>query len=44
MRNIQVTQQTLDDLEKRGSVVFGAEVIADGWIEMTPGGAAEIAY
>ena len=31
----QMTQQTLDDFEKRGIVVFGADVIADDWIPMT---------
>ena len=32
----QMSQQTLDDLEKRRIVVFGADVIADDWIPMTP--------
>jgi hypothetical protein len=31
MRNIQATQQTLDDPDKRGIVVLGADVIAEGW-------------
>jgi peptidoglycan/xylan/chitin deacetylase (PgdA/CDA1 family) len=31
-----MSQQTLDDLEKRRIVVFGADVIANDWIPMTP--------
>jgi peptidoglycan/xylan/chitin deacetylase (PgdA/CDA1 family) len=31
-----MSRQTLDDLEKRRIVVFGADVIADDWIQMTP--------
>jgi hypothetical protein len=34
MRNIQATQQTLDDPEKRGIVLFGAGVIAEDWLGM----------
>jgi hypothetical protein len=31
-----MSRQTLDDLEKRRIAVFGADVIADDWIPMTP--------
>jgi peptidoglycan/xylan/chitin deacetylase (PgdA/CDA1 family) len=32
----EMTQQTLDNLEKRGIVVFGADLWASDWIKMTP--------
>jgi len=32
MRNIQATQQTLDDFAKCGIAEFGAEVIAGDWM------------